>query len=432
MRENGKQSPVRKDTRFFVPYRSSVLIVLLVVLGIVVWPSVASAQVSRTSATKAGRRADTSHNDAPLARGYAGDEACRSCHRSQFDSYRETAHHFTSQLPSPDSIAGSFAAGSNVLRTSNPYLYFSMEANPQGFFQSAVVQLSARNTISQAERFDVVVGSGRKGQSYLFWKGSELFELPVSYWTQLKSWINSPGYPGDSPRFDKPVVPRCLECHASSFDAVPGSLNTYKKSSLVLGITCERCHGPGRAHVLHRTAKSAVDQTNKDIVNPASLSRGRQIDICALCHSGAGTPIAPALSFLAGDALSEFLFVPDPGPNVPIDVHGNQVELLRRSRCFQSSNMTCTTCHDVHTPQRSAASFSSHCLACHKAEDHPKLAQDLGNNCVDCHMPLQKSETLVSNTNGHELKPLVRNHQIAIYREPAHSSSLTGSRPAIP
>ena len=83
-------------------------------------------------------------------------------------------------------------------------------------------------------------GSGRRGQTYLFWRGDQLLELPVSYWTELDDWINSPGFPDGSPRFDKPVLPRCLECHSGRFEALPQSENSYDPGSLVLGITCEK------------------------------------------------------------------------------------------------------------------------------------------------------------------------------------------------
>ena len=395
--------------------------VVISVLGAIVaplmWCSLSTAQVVERPGNKTGRRIEASSNhDAKPLSDYVGDRACGPCHGEKVNSYLRTSHYLTSRLPSRHSIAGSFAPGSNILRTSNPYLYFLMQAKPNGFFESAVEQLSPAKAVSHSERIDLVIGSGRKGQTYLYWEGGKLFELPVSYWTELKAWINSPGYPDGSPRFDKPVVPRCLECHGTFFEAVPDSLNEYKESSMLLGITCEKCHGPGRQHVMHHSSKSLPPAGTKDIINPSTLSRGRQIDVCALCHSGAGTPIAPALSFVPGKILAEYVVVPDPGPNVPVDVHGNQVELLRRSRCFKSSNMTCTTCHDVHTPQRNAAAFSQHCLACHKAETHPKLGNAVGSNCVDCHMPLQESQLLVSDTNGRKLKPLVRNHQIAIYR----------------
>src|ERR1044072_6592225 len=79
-------------------------------------------------------------------------------------------------------------------------------------------------TVSLAERFDIVIGSGRKGQTYLYWdKNDQLFQLPVSYWTEVASWVNSPGYGDTSIEFSRPAPPRCLACHASSFEAVTSS-----------------------------------------------------------------------------------------------------------------------------------------------------------------------------------------------------------------
>lgn len=359
----------------------------------------------------------------PSRRDYAGDDACRSCHAEKSRTYLATSHHLTSQKPEAHSVKGNFSPGANILRTSNPYLHFEMDATRQGYFESAVEEPGPSSKVTHTERIDVVIGSGRKGQTFLFWKGDRLFELPVSYWTDSEGWINSPGYPDGSPHFDKPVVPRCLECHAGYFEPVPDSLvrNRINRASLVLGVTCERCHGPGRAHVLRHSSKLAAQRsTPETIVNPASLPRERQMDICTSCHAGAGSPIAPALSFVPGNALDDYLYIPSTAA-AAVDVHGNQMQLLTRSRCYRSSTLTCTTCHDVHQPQRDAAAFSSHCLSCHKVEScgqFAALGAKIASNCIDCHMPLQKSQTLVSNTNGRELKPLVRNHQIAIYPAP--------------
>jgi len=38
---------------------------------------------------------------------------------------------------------------------------------------------------------DIVIGSGVRGQSYLYWHGDQLYELPVSYWSDGSRWINS-------------------------------------------------------------------------------------------------------------------------------------------------------------------------------------------------------------------------------------------------
>ena len=155
------------------------------------------------------------------------------------------------------------------------------------------------------------------------------------------------------------------------------------------------------------------------MVNPSALSRDRQIDVCGLCHSGNGTPLQPALSFLPGDVLEDYINIPYYSAEEAVDVHGSQVQMLERSKCFQSTKtLTCTTCHDVHKPQVDAAAFSPRCLTCHQIKqcgEYAKLGEQGIRNCIDCHMPLQESRVLFSNSNGKKLMPKVRNHQIAIY-----------------
>jgi hypothetical protein len=352
--------------------------------------------------------------------GYAGDEACRACHADQAESYSHTAHHLTSRLPSQDSISGSFAEGQNLLKTGNPALSFRMESKSNGFFQSAVWEIPPVTSV-HTERIDVVIGSGRKGQTYLYWKGDRLFQLPVSYWVALESWVNSPGYRDGVADFDRPVIPRCLECHATYAETVAGPPppNQYKPASLVEGISCERCHGPGRAHAEAMTAGKAPSAGS--IVNPAKLTRERQIDICAQCHGGPGKSLAPAFSFIPGAPLDRYLQRDIPSAGEKVDVHGNQIALLQRSRCYQSSaGMSCSTCHNVHEPQRDAAAFSERCRSCHKIEScglYPRMGAQITNKCVDCHMPNQQSNLIVSDSNARQVKATVRTHWIKVYPE---------------
>jgi hypothetical protein len=348
---------------------------------------------------------------------YVGDAACHDCHQADFQSYLTSAHHLTSRPPDAASIDGKFEPGSNILRTSNPYFYFIMKASKEGYFQEAVARFPPAETISRQERMDLVIGSGRKGQTYLYWKNSDLFELPVTYWAETGQWINSPGYPDGLPNFDKPIIPRCLECHATYIESLPPPLNHFDRASVVLGIACEKCHGPGKTHVEAERSHNATGGAG-NIIDPAKLSRDRQIDLCALCHAGPGNSRAPAFSFIPGANLANYVALPDNPADTPVDVHGHQVQLLESSRCFRSSNMTCTTCHDVHTQQRDVAFFSERCLTCHKIEScgqYPKLGTTLLNKCVDCHMPLRESNVITLDAGGHRVNPQVRSHRIAIY-----------------
>lgn len=357
--------------------------------------------------------------------GYAGDEKCLSCHPKQKE-FPRTAHHLTSRAATRESIAGSFAPGKNVLKTPEPELQYHMEARNDGFFQTGVVRIPP-HTIKISQRFDLVVGSGRKGQTYAYWgrsaEGGEadrLFQLPVSYWTEIASWVNSPGYGDRVVDFSRPVLPRCLECHATSAEPIadPSTASRYQKASFVLGVTCERCHGPGAQHSSVNSVPNAkpVDQA---IVNPAKLPRDRQLALCSLCHGGIGVAKTPVFSFKVGDALEDHLQLESPKETESLDVHGNQVALLERSKCFKASNMTCSTCHDVHIPQRDVKDFSSRCLTCHKVENcglFPRRGRTLAGKCVDCHLPNQTSNVIFSTHAGARIRPKVRNHWIKVYR----------------
>ena len=356
--------------------------------------------------------------------GYVGDEKCLSCHPKQKE-FPRTAHHLTSRPATRESIAGSFAPGKNVLKTPGPELQYRMEARGDGLFQTGVLGI-APHTVSISQRFDLVVGSGRKGQTYLYWgraadggEADRLFQLPVSYWTEIAGWVNSPGYGDRVVDFSRPVLARCIECHGTYAETIedPNAANRYRKTNLVLGVTCERCHGPGAEHSKINAVVGAkpVDQM---IVNPAKLPRDRQLDLCSLCHGGIGAAKTPVFSFKVGDALADHLQLASPAANDPLDVHGNQVALLERSKCFKSSNMTCSTCHDVHVPQRDVVDFSSRCLTCHKVEScglFPRRGRSLLGKCVDCHLPNQTSNVIFSTHAGTRIRPNVRNHWIKVY-----------------
>ena len=349
---------------------------------------------------------------------YVGTEKCLSCHQAQ-KSFLGTSHYLTSRVATRESIAGKFEDGQNILNTSDPELFYRMEARKEGFYQTAILG-TVPNAVYVSKRFDLVLGSGRKGQTYLYWDKSDLlYELPVSYWTELGTWVHSPGYEEGVVNFNRPVPPRCLECHASFFESLSDSPleNRYNRSNHILGISCERCHGPGREHSALHLAKPAK-QADEKIVNPARISRERQLGLCALCHGGIGVSKTPAFSYTVGKDLQDYLELKLPSPTEAVDVHGNQVALLERSRCFQSSTMTCSTCHNSHVMQRDVADFSERCLACHKVQSCGLFAtrkNELVGKCVDCHLPKQTSNVIVSSRGGAKIQPQVRTHWIKVY-----------------
>lgn len=357
--------------------------------------------------------------------GYVGNAVCISCHRQQGLTYLHTAHFLTSQAPRAQSILGSFTSPSNILwiarpatDTTQPRLFFQMDRKASGFYQTAVAELGSRK-LTQSGRIDVVIGAGVRGQTYLDWNSDRLYELPVSYWTDGHQWINSPGYTDGTANFARRADPRCIECHASYIQALSPDpqTNLYRKDSLVLGISCETCHGPGALHV--SLERGASPRGAAAILNPAHFSRDRQVDLCALCHNGtARQELLPAFSYIPGEPLDAY-FAPAPLETGIPDVHSNQVGLLRLSLCYRDSpSMSCSTCHDVHAPERTAADYSNRCMACHSWKscgEARKLGSAIRRDCVDCHMPMLQTQAIVSVTAGKVLHTSIRTHWIKIY-----------------
>ncbi|MFL5618783.1 MAG: multiheme c-type cytochrome [Gemmatimonadaceae bacterium] len=345
------------------------------------------------------------------------DATCLSCHAEQA-TYEGTAHRMTSRPPTRGAIAGRFDRGANELRTTNPYLHYRMDSTADGFTQTAVFG-APPDTTWRTERFAYVVGSGRKGQSYIYRRDhDQLFQLPVSQWTGL-GWTNSPGFTDGVANFDRTITPRCLECHATGFTPVADAhrVNRFARAPApVLGLTCEKCHAAGREHVeRERSVLRAL--MSRAIVNPARLSRQRRIEGCALCHGGVGEPKAASFTYVPGTPLREHLEIRPAAPN-EVDVHGNQVALLARSRCFRASEMTCSTCHDVHRTQRDIGQLAGRCLTCHTPQScglYPTRGEAIVGRCVDCHMPLQRSNTIISGHEGRQERPVVRTHWIKVY-----------------
>ena len=357
---------------------------------------------------------------------YVGDEACARCHEDKAESYDKTAHHLTSQPANKNTILGTFGSGENIMRTSNPNLQFRMEAKGDQFFESAVWG-TPPNEKTRTHSLDLVIGSGQQGQSFLYWDDDQLFGLPLGYSTIMHRWINGPGYVDGTARFDRGIIPRCLECHAAYFESKFPSAdsNVYNTANFVLGISCERCHGPGRGHVQAQeqergTAAKATPAAGRAIVNPAKLPSQRRAEICGQCHGGHGAPEAlPAFSFVPGQPLANYLDLADSSKDA--DVHGHQGVLLAKSKCFQASpDMTCSTCHDIHKPEPDLPSLSQRCLGCHKlemTETHGKVGGARLNICVDCHMPVLASKVVSLDVDGKQIPARFRTHWIRIYSE---------------
>jgi nitrate/TMAO reductase-like tetraheme cytochrome c subunit len=358
---------------------------------------------------------------------YANPATCVSCHKEVYSSYTHTAHFHTSNAVDGNKLQAESIANDHTF-IFNDSLKITIDKRKDGLYQTAYFK---GNKI-RSERFDIAFGANEKAQTYGYWKGNRLYELPLSYFKEINNWANSPGFPSNLVYYDRAIVSHCFECHGSYLEKTfvqTGAMSVaeeYDKKSIIYGIDCQRCHGPAAEHVQYHL-DNPTDKTAKYIKTYNALSRQLKVDMCAVCHGGNDLKTEKStFKYKPGDNLASF-YDPNFGANSNPDVHGNQAKLLEMSRCYLNSpKLTCTTCHNVHQQEKTdPALLSQKCMDCHKEQTHNfcKMASQIGSSitkkCIDCHMP-----TLPSNVISFKMSAkketsqyLLHTHRIAIYPE---------------
>src|SRR5207249_3458746 len=108
-------------------------------------------------------------------------------------------------------------------------------------------QKSAAGDATASYRVDLVYGAeGKSDEMYFAWEQDQLFIHHIGWLYPYDRW----GHAADS-LTARSAQTRCLECHNTWIAHVPGTVNRYRREEMILGVTCERCHGPGREHVTH-------------------------------------------------------------------------------------------------------------------------------------------------------------------------------------
>ena len=186
-----------------------------------------------------------------------------------------------------------------------------------------------------------------------------------------------------------------------------------------LAIGCEKCHGPGAAHVqaMNQTMtpnqkKSAqVRPFERRIVNPARLTPYLADNIPAWRVIRPGMREIQAgethQDFRPGHPLDEtlsILMIPPTRESPPSADHEKHDYSMTLSKCYRSScgRLSCITCHDPlygASPEEAPAYFASKCLTCHTNEScrlpiKTRMQQTPANNCIGCHMPKRNIQVI--------------------------------------
>src|SRR6266850_517419 len=335
---------------------------------------------------------------APSGRTYIGSGTCGDCHVELYQRWSRTrmANVVSDPRVRPQAVLPDFTKA-------DPLLTFKLD--------------------------DVALTYGSKWKQRYFKRvGNDLYPLPAQWDVSHRIWRaymvqpNTdwwvPFYPADN--MQRPTGPLCDGCHSVNY-------NIQTKTVTEWNVGCEKCHGPGAAHV------GRPSQSN--IVNPARLDTVQATNVCIQCHSQ-GQPLNNPLNgkyydwpvgFHVGMDLKDFWKLEEHKLGEQSFTHfadGTAHKNRMQGNDFVQSAMythgvSCFSCHDVHGTENNADLLKPAnvlCLECHgphspngpraptiEAHTHHKSGS-AGNECVACHMPKIAQEIGDVNVRSHTFK----------------------------
>ena len=332
---------------------------------------------------------------------YVGMNTCKTCHPGIYKTYMETGMGLSFDHATREKSSATFDTHAIVYDEDLDFYYKPFWKD--SVFYIMEFRLNDGDTIhKQIEKISYVIGSGQHTNSHLINKNGYVFQAPITYYTQDGKWDLAPGYEaGESSRFSRIITTECMTCHNHLPDVVQGSENKYEY--VPQGIECERCHGPGEAHVNEKMAGIIIDTSqfiDYSIIVPTDLPVELEIDVCQRCHLQGTTVLKDGKTFFdyrPGMHLNDVMnvFLPRYTNSHERFIMASQADRMQMSKCFTVGKVSCTSCHNPHKSVQSTAidTYNDACKNCHSTasksicsapEDARKLSSD---NCSGCHMP---------------------------------------------
>jgi hypothetical protein len=350
---------------------------------------------------------------------FVGSAACLDCHPKEHEKWSGTWHANMLRKIRPEIVVADFNnfeityKDVEVLDATKQKIKISptikLKKEGENFFITLVDKDNDAN--NQTYNLAYVLG-GNWEQQFEARVGSMLYPTPMRWVVGDKQWRLKPfseiwwvadGTPDGRPRTPEEMQPnqgsdaKCDGCHTTGLKTVKAKNTwTLPDRDAGLGISCEKCHGPGSMHVELNTRES--------IINPIRLNALQQDQVCGQCHSRVTNKTEPELAypldFLPGNTdlqqkVEFWTYATKPAnfwPNEYANKNRQQYNDAQKANHFRAG-VTCSSCHTSHAPARMESGLriasDGTCKACHAAafqmyEKSPMAKA--GVACIDCHM----------------------------------------------
>jgi hypothetical protein len=320
---------------------------------------------------------------------FVGSKACEKCHQD-----------IAASQPNSPMAHAVKPATADAFANMPPTMHFHTGAYDYSLTQTPTgAEYSTTNGQQSASAvLSWVFGDRQFGDTFLYQQNGIYFESRVSYYRAINALDLTTGRTQFLPsrietalgrRMLPDEPPLCFGCHstASSTDG------QFHPERMILGVTCEACHGPGAQHVAQMSLEHDA-RTSTLILNPARLRPADSVDFCGACHR---TAADVSLSSVNGIFNLRF-----------------PAYRLEQSRCWGNGDarLTCIACHDPHKSRvQDAAFYDKVCESCHspasgavKDRGHEvatcKVAK---HDCVTCHMPKYTISSMHTGFTEHKI-----------------------------
>jgi predicted CXXCH cytochrome family protein len=312
---------------------------------------------------------------------YVGSASCKQCHEAIYDRWIKSRM-------------------ANVVR------------DPRAHPESIIPDLSKPDPLVTFSKDDIALVYGSRWKQRYFTKiGDDYFPEPAQWdithgvWKRYfvpnsADWWASL-YPPDN--FKRPTGPLCDGCHSVNYDVMTKSVSEWN-------VGCERCHGPGSAHIDHPGGAT--------ILNPSHFKYVGASDTCIQCHSQ-GRPLKNPIEgryydwpvgFDVGLNLADFWKLEEHKLGETTFTHFADATAHKNrmqgndfvTSLMYARGVTCFSCHDPHGNDNEGIvreKGNALCLTCHgpNAQNGPHAttieqhthhaAGSPGSECIACHMP---------------------------------------------